>query len=73
MTNRIAFLTVALDKDIREDDAESIVNAIRMIRGVLDVGTNISDVQQWMAYARARAELTERLFEVVTAPFYKKD
>jgi hypothetical protein len=34
MTDRYNSLTVVLDRDIREDDAEHILNAIRMIKGV---------------------------------------
>ena len=34
---------VALTEDIREDDAESIINAIRMVKGVMSVKPIDSD------------------------------
>ncbi|MCP9947236.1 hypothetical protein [Actinomadura madurae] len=37
MTERHSGYLVALDHDIREDDAEAILNAIRMIKGVQSV------------------------------------
>lgn len=37
MTDRVRYLTVILDKDYRDDDAEEISNAITMIRGVKEV------------------------------------
>jgi hypothetical protein len=37
MTDRHAGYLVALDRDIREDDAEYIINALKMIKGVLSV------------------------------------
>lgn len=37
MTKRHAGYVVVLESDIREDDAEEIMNAIRLIRGVVAV------------------------------------
>lgn len=37
MTDRHSGYLVVLDHDIREDDAEHIINAIRMVKGVQDV------------------------------------
>jgi hypothetical protein len=52
---------VTLDRDIREDDAESTLAAIRQIRGVINVSPAVADVQAHMAYARARDEVAVRL------------
>ena len=40
MTDRLNALTVSLDRDIRDDDAEVIINAIKAIRGVNGVTGN---------------------------------
>ena len=40
MTNRINTLTVVLEKPIKEDDVEGIIQAIEQIRGVLQVETS---------------------------------
>ena len=40
MTDRYNILTVALEKDLRDDDAQALINAIKMMRGVADVAGN---------------------------------
>jgi hypothetical protein len=65
MTDRYNALTVVLDRDIREDDAELLVNAIRMLRGVLSVNPNVSDLQDHVATMRVKCELTQKLYDVL--------
>jgi len=65
MTDRFYALTVILEKDIREDDAEQIINAIRMIKYVLDVKGIVSDPVTYMAQARERRDIGERLFKIL--------
>lgn len=65
MTDRFYALTVVLEKDIRDDDAEPILNAIRMIKGVRDVKGNVSNPSTWMAEERARMDLGQKLLSVV--------
>lgn len=65
MTDRFNSLTVVLENDIRADDAEVIISAIRQIRGVLSVSGNVSDVSAHIAQERARHELGSRLWEVL--------
>jgi hypothetical protein len=65
MTDKYYALTVVLEKDIRKDDAEQIINAIRMIKYVLDVKGNVSNPDTWMAESRARRELGDKLFNVI--------
>ena len=65
MTDRIKGLVVTLDKDYREDDVEAIVGAIRMIKGVANVHLNVTDMDDHINRQRIRAELVEKLFEVL--------
>lgn len=65
MTDRYNALTVVLEKDIRNDDAEALLNAIRQLRGVLSVTGNVADLDSHMAQARARHELGEKLWRVL--------
>ncbi|WP_343743341.1 hypothetical protein [Herbaspirillum huttiense] len=65
MTDRIHSFTVVLDEDIREEDAAAIANAIRLMRGILTVESNLSDPGQFVAEARVRRELGEKLWEVL--------
>ena len=65
MTDRINALTVILNRDIREDDCEAVIHAIRMIRGVGDVQTHVSDVSTAVAAMRVRADIEKRLLSVL--------
>ncbi len=62
MTDRIKGLTVVLDGDIREDDAKPIIEAIRMIRGVLCVEAHVTDINDYVAQQKARFELEKRIY-----------
>lgn len=65
MTDRIHALTVILEDDVREDDVEAIVQAIRMIRRVLDVKTHVADHRLHAAETRVRQQLGDELMKVV--------
>ncbi len=65
MTDRFNTLTVVLEKDIRDDDTEGLIEAIRRLRGVLNVAGNIADSNSWMAEERARYDLGQKLLEVL--------
>lgn len=65
MTDRFHSLTVVLEHDIRDDDAEHIINAIKMLRGVLSVSGNVSDIDSHMAEERAKWELRAKLAEAL--------
>lgn len=65
MTDRIHSLTVVLENDVREDDLEPLIAAIRCLRGVLSVSTHVSDLEAYMAKERARHELGQKLLDVV--------
>ena len=66
MTDRYASVLVTLEHDMREDDAEQLLAAIRMLRGVLDVTPAVSDSHLWVAENRARQRLIQQLWEVLT-------
>jgi hypothetical protein len=65
MTDRLKGVWVAFDRDIRTDDAEPLIEAIKQLRGVLSVTANVSDADDWMARERIRQELREQLWEVL--------
>lgn len=65
MTDRYYALTIVLEKDIRSDDAERLIDAIHMLRGVLSVAPNVSDSATWMAEERAKSELRNKIFEAL--------
>ena len=65
MTDRFHSLTVVLDVNVRDDDAESIINAIRMVKHVQSVTPHVADPTSHMAEERARRELGDKLWKVL--------
>jgi uncharacterized protein YeeX (DUF496 family) len=65
MTDRYNALTVVLEENIREDDAEALIAAIRQLRGVQDVVPNVADINSVVADSRARLELLDALIQLV--------
>ena len=65
MTDRVYGLQVALDKDVRIDDVQGIIDAIKKIRGVCDVAADIAEPILWTAQTRARQELLEKILDLL--------
>jgi len=65
VTDRIYAYTVVLDRKIREDDAEAITNAMRMIKGVADVTPLVATPSVCFAETQARRELEQKLWAVL--------
>ena len=65
MTDRYYALTVVLDHDIRDDDAEPLIAAIKMIKGVAQVTPHVANLEIHFAQTRARQELVDKLWEVL--------
>jgi hypothetical protein len=65
MTDRFHSLTVVLENDIRSDDAEKLIKAIEMLRGVLTVTGVVADIEALMAQERARHSLGEKLWKIL--------
>jgi hypothetical protein len=65
MTDRFNALTVVLDRDIRDDDAQHIIDAIRCLRGVLSVKGEVADVNYCIAHERVAADLRSRLWRAL--------
>lgn len=64
MTDRAKGCWVAFNHDIRVDDVEVLVSAIRMIRGVADVQLEITDHADFMARAHVREQLAEKILQL---------
>jgi len=72
MTDRVRRLTVVLDGDYRDDDVESIVEAIKMIRGVARVEQHVVDAQDHIARTVVRAEYEAALHKAIDQVFALK-
>lgn len=65
MTDRFHSLVVVLESDLRSDDAQALIDAIKQLRGVLSVSGEITDIGTLMAEERAKRELGEKLWNVI--------
>jgi hypothetical protein len=65
MTTRLAGVLVTFERDIREDDAAATLAALRQIKGVLHVEPVPSDVHLGLAEARARFDISQRVYEAL--------
>lgn len=65
MADRVKGFTVTLEKDIRIDDVEEILNAVRCIKGVLHVEPSLSTHEDFMAQVRIKTELRHKLYEIL--------
>ncbi len=65
MTDRLKAFVVTLDHDIREDDADPILSALRMVRGVLSVDPVTATMDDDIARRRVRYELEMKLIEAI--------
>lgn len=63
MTDRVKGFIVTLEKDIRIDDVEPLMNAIRMMRGIADVAPSVTDISDHMAQARVKSEIREKFLK----------
>lgn len=72
MTDRLNGVFVTFDRDIRDDDAEPILDAIRMIKGVLDVSPNITNISDYSARLRVQTEMREQIFKVLVPGWGEK-
>lgn len=66
MTDRVRTLTVFLEQDMRDDDAQGIVGAIQQIRGVraVELGKPVT-MEQHLAREAVRRELIDELYAVL--------
>jgi hypothetical protein len=68
MTDRLKGVMVVFDRDIREDDAQEIINAIKMVRGVLSVKKSVANHDDWMNRERVEAEYRQRVWDAIFEP-----
>ena len=69
MTDRHAGYLVTLDTNIREDDAQAILAALRMVKHVVAVEPIIASMEVQLAETRARHSLRQRLYENIDLPW----
>ena len=63
MTDRIKGLTVALDRDYRDDDVQAIVDAILMVKGVAAVEKSVVDNDEFIVYRNSQVKIIDAFRE----------
>ena len=65
MTDRVKALTVILEQDMRDDDVQVIIDAIRLIRHVARVEPLIVTAEDHLARARVKQELLQQIIDIL--------
>lgn len=68
MTERFAGFIVTLETDLRSDDAEATIAALRQIKGVISVDPVPANIGYHFALERARHELKTKLWAALEKP-----
>jgi len=64
MTDRLKGLIVTFESSIREDDAEAIINAIKMVKGVASVTPSVDNVDDMINRQRVKNDLRTKFYEL---------
>jgi hypothetical protein len=65
VTDRYYALTVLLNKEIRKDDCESVIEAIKMIRHVMKVVPQVAQPELYFAQEQAKFDLRNQLWNLL--------
>jgi hypothetical protein len=63
MTDRLKGVLVTFDREIRDDDAESILTALKMIKGVLSVDPYVAEAEDYMMYERGHYDARKKMMD----------
>lgn len=67
MTAQYKSLTVCLEEDIHDDDAELLISVILHLRGVVGVQGDVVEPNDWVNRQRIRLELRTKLLAALDA------
>jgi len=65
MSDRVNGLVITLEKDIRLDDMELLMQSIRFMRGVANVEANVVNSSDWINQQRIKCELKEKMYKFI--------
>lgn len=69
MSDMVKGFTVVLKKDMREEDAEQIMQAIKLMKGVADVKPEITQGGDILHQMRAKSEVKDKLIKFIEENF----
>ena len=67
MSDRIKALTVVLVDNLRDDDAQPLIDAIRLLQGVVSVKPHVADLDHYCAITEAKRDLRTKMRDVLWA------
>lgn len=65
MIDRHIAYTVVLEEPVRSDDAQHIIDAIKMVKGVAEVTPVVCDPMGYWARSSARRDIMSKLLKLV--------
>jgi hypothetical protein len=68
MTDRIKGVLITFEKDIRDDDAQPIIECLKMIKGVSTVKPYVTGMEDYMLYQKGHMDARIEMFN-----YLKKD
>jgi len=68
MSDRYNGFIVALEEPMKDEDAKRVINAIKMIKGVVGVEPQVADTNRMLAMMEVRNELGEKILKVIWPP-----
>ena len=64
MTDRHSGYVVILDGEMREDDAQATIAALRQIKGVVDVKPVVRGINDFVAAVQERHRIMKAIYEI---------
>ncbi len=71
MTDRYKGFLITLDREFRDDDAEPIINALKMIRGVHSVQPYVKNMEDYMSEVKAFSDAGLKMIEFIRKDIFK--
>lgn len=65
MTDRINAFIVVLERDIRDDDCQPLIDAIMQFKGVISVNANVVDINSHISIIKAENEIRNKLIDIL--------
>lgn len=69
MTNRHRGYIITLEENIREDDAERLINALEFLVGSGRIKPVVDDAEKQMIECKVRIEMREKLLKFISENF----
>lgn len=65
MSDRHKGYIVTLEKDLKDEDSIKIIDALKLIKGVISVDPIVDDMNALIAESRARQDLGTKILKVI--------